>query len=152
MTPRMLLVGLAAAVLGVSATVAVAEGLPGNEAKLPVTEAAGPRDAKGKSPATEAGCKPSVSVVLKGSLTATPLSIDVASANRWGRAYVAGTSSAEIEVDGETKVRRQGKKMLTDLVVGDRVLVQAKVCTRDLAEGATPDLTASKVIAHPAKP
>jgi hypothetical protein len=93
-----------------------------------------------------------VSVVLKGSLTATPSSIEVESANRWGRAYVAGTSSTEIEVDDETQVRRQGKKMITDLVVGDRVLVQAKVCTRDLAEGATPDLTASKVIAHPAKP
>ncbi len=151
MKPRMLLVGLAAAVLGVSATVAVAEGLPGNEAKLPA-EAARPRGDKGKSPATEAACKPTVSVVMKGSLTATPLSIDVESANRWGRAYVAGTSSTEIEVDGVTKVRRQGKKMLTDLVVGDRVLVHAKVCKRDLAESATPDLTASKVIAHPAKP
>jgi hypothetical protein len=80
------------------------------------------------------------------------LSIDVESANRWGRAYVAGTSSTEIEVDGETKVRRQGKKTITDLVVGDRVLVQAKVCKRDLVEDATPDLMASKVIAHPAKP
>ncbi len=136
MKPRMLLVGLAAALLGVSAAVAVAGGLP---------------SAKGKPPATEAGCKPKVSVVLKGSLTGAPLSIDVESANRWGRAYVAGTASTSIKVDTETKVRRQGKKLITDLVVGDRVLVQAKVCKGALAQEATPGLTAVKVIAHPAK-
>jgi hypothetical protein len=32
-----------------------------------------------------------------------------------------------------------------------RVLVQAKVCKADLAEGAMPGLTASRVVAHPAK-
>ena len=51
----------------------------------------------------------------------------------------------------ETKVRRQGQKKITDLVVGDRVLVQAKVCKADLKDNATPTLTASKIIAHPAK-
>ena len=152
MKPRMLLVGLAAVMLGVSAAVAVAGGVPGSKGKLPATDAAGPRADKGKPRATGVGCKPAVAVVLKGSLASTPLSIDVASANWWGRAYVASASSTEIDVDGETKVRRQGKKTITDLVVGDRVLVQAKVCKRDLVEGATPDLMASKVIAHPAKP
>ena len=131
---RVLLVGIAAAMLSVSAAVAA------------------PPEGKGKPPATGAGCKPKVSVVLKGTLTAAPLSVDVTKANRWGRAYVAGTASTSIAVSEDTKVRRQGKKLIGELVVGDRVLVQAKVCKADLAEGDMPPLTAVRVVAHPAKP
>lgn len=112
---------------------------------------AAPPAGKGKPSPTGAGCKPKVAVVLKGTLTGAPLSVDVTSANRWGRAYVAGSASTSIAVDADTKVRRQGKKLITDLVTGDRVLVQAKVCKAELADGAKPSLTASKVIAHPAK-
>jgi len=131
---KVLLVGLAAAMLCVSAAVA-----------------APPAD-KGKPPTTGAGCKPKVTVVLKGTLTGAPLSVDVTSANRWGRAYVPGTASTSIAVDpNTTKVHRQGKKLITDLVLGDRVLVQARVCKADLAEGAMPALTAARVVAHPAK-
>ena len=128
-----LLVGLAAAGLVVSSAVA-----------------APPAD-KGKPATTGPGCKPKITVVLKGTLTGTPLSVDVKSSNRWGRAYVPGTASTTIAVDTNTKVRRQGKKAITDLVVGDRVLVQARVCKADLAQGATPGLTAATVVAHPAK-
>jgi hypothetical protein len=64
---------------------------------------------------------------------------------------VPGTASTSIDVDTNTKVRRQGKKAITDLVAGDRVLVQARVCKADLAQGATPKLTAAMVVAHPAK-
>ena len=131
---KVLLVGLTAAMLTVSAAVAA------------------PPAGKGKPPTTGAGCKPRVTVVLKGSLTGAPLSVDVTSANRWGRAYVAGTASTAIAVDTSTKVRRNGNKtLITELVVGDRVLVQAKVCKADLAEGAMPPLTAVRVVAHPAK-
>jgi hypothetical protein len=77
--------------------------------------------------------------------------MDVKSSNRWGRAYVPGAASTSIAVTSDTKVRRQGKKLITDLVVGDRVLVQARACKADLKDGAVPALTASKVIAHPAK-
>ena len=77
--------------------------------------------------------------------------MDVTRGNRWGRAYVEGTAVTPVAVNATTKVRRQGKKTLADLVVGDRVLVQARVCKADLAENAKPDLTASKVIAHPVK-
>ncbi len=130
---KVLLVGLAAALLSVSAAVA-----------------APPAD-KGK-PKTGEGCKPKVTVVLKGTLTGAPLSVDVTSANRWGRAYVAGTASTSIAVDANTtKVRRHGKALITELVVGDRVLVQARVCKADLAAGAMPPLTAMRVVAHPAK-
>ncbi len=126
---RLLLVSLAAALLTVSAAVA------------------SPPPGKGK-PTTGEGCKPKVTVVLKGTLTSAPLNVTVTKANRWGRAYVSA-SAVTIGVNADTKVRRQGKKTLTDLVVGDRVLVQAKVCKADLANEATPALTAVRVVAHP---
>ena len=107
-------------------------------------------EGKGK-PKTGEGCKPQVTVVLKGTLTGAPLSVDVTSSNRWGRAYVPGTGATSVTVDENTKVRRQGKKLITDLVVGDRVLVQARVCKEDLKDGAMPALTAARVVAHPAK-
>jgi hypothetical protein len=76
--------------------------------------------------------------------------VTVTKSNRWGKAYAtAGTAS--VTVDADTKVRRNGKKTLADLVVGDRVLVQARACKADLAEDATPALTAVRVVAHPAK-
>ncbi len=132
---KVLLVGItAAALLSVSAAVAA------------------PPEGKGKPKTTGEGCKPKVTVVLKGTLTGAPLGVDVTSANRWGRAYVAGTASTSVAVDANTtKVRRQGKALIGELVVGDRVLVQVKVCKADLAEGAMPPLTAVRVVAHPAK-
>jgi len=114
---------------------------------------AAPPEGKGK-PKTAEGCKPKVAVVLRGTLSsasATALGVDVTRGNRWGRAYLGGTAVTSVAVNASTKVRRQGKKTVADLVVGDRVLVQARVCKADLAESAKPDLTASKVIAHPAK-
>ena len=130
---RLLLVSLAAAMFVVSAAVAA------------------PPPGKGKPPATGEACKPKVTVVLKGLLTGAPLSVDVTSANRWGLAYVTGSASTSVATNADTKVRRQGKKTLADLVVGDRVLVQAKVCKADLADEKTPALTAVRVVAHPAK-
>ena len=129
---RLLLVGLAAAMLSVSAAVAA------------------PPPGKGKPPATGEGCKPKVTVVLKGTLALAPLNVTVTGANRWGRAYVSA-SAVTVAVNADTKVRRQGTKTLADLVVGERVLVQAKVCKADLANEATPALTAVRVVAHPAK-
>jgi hypothetical protein len=132
---KVLLVGVTAALLSVSAAVAAPQAAD-----------------KGKPPTKGEGCKPKVTVVLKGTLTGAPLSVDVTSANRWGRAYVPGSAPTPIAVDPlMTKVRRQGKAAITELVVGDRVLVQARVCKADLAEGAMPPLTAVRVVAHPAK-
>ena len=135
MKMKFLLVGMVSAILGVSAAVAA------------------PPPGKGKPSATGEGCKPKVTVVLKGTLAATPtaseLSVNVTKANRHGRAYVAA-SPVTVTVNLATKVRRQGKKALADLQSTDRVLVQARVCKADLAEGLTPALTASKVVAHPA--
>jgi hypothetical protein len=134
MKARILLVGLVSALVVVS------------------TAMAAPPPGKGKPAPTGEGCKPKVTVVLKGTLAGAPagsLNMTVARGNRWARAYVsAGTAS--VTVDSTTKVRRNGKKTLADLVTGDRVLVQARVCKADLAEGATPALTAVRVVAHPA--
>ena len=136
MKMKLLLGALVIASLGVSAAVAA------------------PPPGKGK-PTTGVGCKPKVTVVLKGTLAVAPvapvttLSVNVTKANRHGRAYVSA-SAVTVTVNADTKVRRQGEKRLADLELGDRVLVQARVCKADLAEGATPPaLTASKVVAHP---
>ena len=118
---------------------------------------AAPPEGKGK-PRTGEGCKPKVTVVLKGTLvgaTATSLNMNVTGANRWGRAWkTAGT--AGVTLDTKTKVRGGGMKTVADLVAklkaGDRVHVQARVCKDDLKDpAAKPTLTASKVIGHPAK-
>ena len=96
--------------------------------------------------------------MLKGTLvsaSANSLSMNVIGANRWGRAYKnAGTAS--VTLDDKTKVRGSGMKTVADLLaklkVGDRVLVQARVCKDELKDpNAKPTLTASKVIGHPAK-
>src|SRR5690242_21348701 len=112
---------------------------------------------KGPKPKTGQGCKPSVTVMLSGTLDAsvdpqdgdTSFVLTVKSSNRHGRAYKsAGT--ATILVDAKTKVRRQGAKNLGALAPNDRVHVTAKACTADLKNGGTPDLTARMVGAHAA--
>ena len=137
---KLVLTGLAVAGLAVSSAVAA------------------PPAGKGKPETAGAGCKPKIAVVLKGTLASTPgalataLSVNVTSGNRWGRAYVKATQPTSIGVDpNTTKIRRQGKMTLGDLLKDDRVLVQARVCKADVKDDATAALTASKVIAHPAK-
>ena len=118
---------------------------------------AAPPEGKGK-PRTGEGCKPKIAVVLKGTLvsaSATSLSMNVTGANRWGRSWKTA-GSAGVKLDTKTKVRGGGMKsvadLLTKLKAGDRVHVQARVCKDDLKDPtAKPELTASKVIGHPAK-
>ena len=118
---------------------------------------AAPPEGKGK-PRTGEGCKPKVAVVLKGTLVSaspTALSMNVTGANRWGRAYKTA-GSASVTLDTKTKVRGGGMKTVADLVAdleaGDRVRVHARVCKDDLKDpNAKPQLTASKVVGHPAK-
>jgi hypothetical protein len=134
---KLVLAGLAVAGLAVSSAVAA------------------PPEGKGK-PTTGEGCKPKITVVLKGTLksaSASSLSVNVKKGNRWGRAYAKTAQPLAIGVNADTKVRRQGKNTLADLKPEDRVLVQARVCKADLKDdnAAPPALTASKVIAHPAK-
>lgn len=138
MKAKALVTGLVVVTLGASAAVAA------------------PPAGKGKPEATGAACKPKIALVLKGTLASTPgaaataLSVNVSGGNRWVRAYVQAAQPTSIGVDAKTKIRRQGKKALGDLLSGDRVLVQARACKADLATAAQPALTAVKVTAHAA--
>ncbi len=113
---------------------------------------------KGKPPTTGPGCKPAAKVMLKGVLGASVDPADgdssfvltVMKSNKHGRAYQQA-GSATIMVDAKTKVSRQGAHNLGALAPNDRVSVKAKACKADLANNATPALTARKIDAHPAK-
>ncbi len=136
---KFLVFALVASLVAVSA--AVAKDHPGN----------------GKAPKSGQGCRPAL-VLLKGSLgpDADPADGDtsfvmlVKRANRHGRAY-RKAGSATLSVDAKTRVNRRGAHNLGALAPNDRLLVTAKVCRADLKNGATPDLTARRVLAHPAK-
>jgi len=127
-------------------------------ASLVAVSAAVAKDHPGKGPKNGPTCKARVAVVLKGSLGPdvdpmdgdTSFVMTVKHSNRHGRAYkLAG--SATITVDGKTRINRLGAHNLGALAPNDRLLVTAKVCRADLKNGATPDLTARRVLAHPAK-
>ena len=113
---------------------------------------------KGKPPQSGQGCKPAVKVVLAGVLAAdvdpadgdTSFAMVVKHSNRFGRAWKQA-GSATINVDQNTKIRRKGAQNLGALAPNDRLLVSAKACKADLANGGMPDLTARKIAAHPAR-
>ena len=115
------------------------------------------KDHPGKGPKPNHGCKPAVTVMLAGTLTAdvdpqdgdTSFVLTVKHSNRHGRAYKA-TGTATILVDAKTRVRREGAKTLGALAPNDRVHVTAKACKADLKDGGLPDLTARQVGSHPA--
>lgn len=145
---KVLVVGVLAAVLGVSAAVAAPPpgkgkpASPGNSATA------------GKPAPIGLGCKPKVTVVLKGTLTGvsgSTLTMTVTGGNRWARALVtAGTASVTVD-PSTTKVRRNGAKTLADLKPTDWLLVQARACKADLMAVTPPSLTAVRIVAHPAK-
>lgn len=138
---RMLVVAVCVVALGVSSAIAAPP--PGK----------GKPETAGKPSPTGTACKPKVTVVLEGTLasaSAFSLAMNVTHANRWGRAW-ASLGTATVTVDTSTKVRRNGKKLLTDLVAGDRLLVQARACKADLMTQTPPALTGVRVVAHPAK-
>ena len=113
---------------------------------------------KGKPPKSGQGCKPAVTVMLAGVLAAdvdpadgdTSFAMVVKRSNRFGRAWKQA-GSATINVDQKSRVRRQGAHNLGALAPNDRLLVSAKACKADLANGGLPDLTARKIAAHPAR-
>ena len=139
---RLFVVAFGVVALGVSSAIAAPP--PGK----------GKPEAAGKPATTGALCRPKVTVVLKGTLTSSvagSLGMEVKQGNRWARAYTS-LGTATLVVNDGTKVRRNGNKLAGALVVGDRVLVQARACKADLAAtGALPALTAVRVVAHPPK-
>jgi hypothetical protein len=143
---KALLIAAVAALLAVSVAVAAPPPGKGKPATTPPT-------GKGK-PTTGAGCKPQVTVVLRGTVTnvaGTTLTMSVTHGNRWARPWVtAGTANVTLD-PLMTKVRRNGQKALTDLLSTDWLLVQARACKEDLMQSVLPTLTAVRVVAHPAK-
>jgi hypothetical protein len=113
---------------------------------------------KGKPPATGPGCKPMVTVILKGTLTsdpgtgATSFTMDVTKTNKHGK-ELKGSLNVMITVDPSTKIRRQGKKTVDALASGDRALVQIRRCKADLplSTATVDDVAASRVTAQAQK-
>lgn len=114
---------------------------------------AAPAFGKGKPNETGPGCRPQVMVVLKGTLaaspsaTATSILVTLTKANHHGAGYLKLGQPLLILVNADTKVRRQGQKMLADLKQNDPVMVHARACKADLKSG-TPTLTANMIVAH----
>jgi len=128
-------------------------------ASLVAVSAAVAKDHPGKGNGSKSGhhCRAAL-VMLKGSLAAdvdpadgdTSFVMLVKRSNRHGRAY-RKAGSATLLVDAKTRVKRLGEHNLGALAPNDRLLVVAKACRRDLKKGATPELTARRVLARPAK-
>lgn len=113
--------------------------------------------AKGKPPAQGPGCKPTVSVMLKGSLTsdpaagATSFTMKVSGANEHGRSLKG--LDLTIAVDAKTKIRRQGAKTIESLTLNDRANVQLRRCKADLPLSAetADDAPAARIAARAVK-
>jgi hypothetical protein len=113
----------------------------------------------GKPPASGAGCRPQITVVLHGTIATAPgsaptlpfaLMVTVSSANAHGRAFVKTTQPVTVTVTSSTRISRQGDHKLADLLAGDLVTVQARTCKADLSAAAAPSLSATMINAHPA--
>jgi hypothetical protein len=113
--------------------------------------------AKGKPPLKGEGCKPKVTVILKGKLTSDPgdgttsFTMDVTGTNAHGK-QLKGLG-VTVALDAKTKVRRQGAKTAESLAMNDRANVQLLRCKADLpltAETAD-DVPAARVTAQAAK-
>ena len=115
---------------------------------LASASAAAPPPTKGKPATTGAGCKPSIAVVLKGTLTApgtaVSLSVNVTGGNKFAAAFKGHTTA--VTLTPTTKINRAGDHTATHLLSGDRVNIQAKACKAAIGSA----LTATRVTAHAA--
>ena len=118
---------------------------------------AAPPPGKGKPSPTGPGCKPSVSVILKGALTddpaagATLITMSITGANAHGKSLKG--LGVTILLDAKTKIRRQGAKSVDALALNDRVSVQLRRCKADLplTAATVDDVAATRVTAQAAK-
>lgn len=173
MRGKAIVAALALAALGVSTALAAPP--PGKNKHQPGTTTTGGTDTtttttttgtdettttssrKGKPPTSGTGCRPQVAVILRGTLAADgaaapfSLSLTVTGGNRAAKAYKAGTQPVALDVTAATRVSRRGDHDPADLKTGDRANVEARACKADLAGGATPALTATRITAIPAK-
>lgn len=114
---------------------------------------------KGKPNVEGQGCRPSVAVILRGTLAAdgaaapTTLSVNVTGGNHASRAYrPPAAQPVSVAVTTSTRVNRRGDHNPADLKSGDRVNIHARACRADLKGGGAPALTAKRVVAHPTDP
>lgn len=123
---------------------------------VPVAFAA-PPPGKGKPPATGPGCKPAVTVMLKGKLTsdpgtgATSFTMNVTGTNEHGKSLKG--LGVTIMVDAKTRIRRQGAKTIESLTTNDRANVQLRRCKGELPLSAATvdDVAAYRVTAQAPK-
>jgi hypothetical protein len=94
--------------------------------------------APAKPPTTGPGCKPAVSVILKGTLTSDPgvgavsFMMNTTGGNKAGKVFVGGVPEI-ITVGADTKVRRQNApKLIASLGIGDRAVVHLRACKATL--------------------
>jgi hypothetical protein len=88
-----------------------------------------------KPPPTGPGCKPAVSVILKGTLTSDPefvgagtFTMNTTGGNKAGKVFVGGAAET-ITVGADTKVRRQNApKLIASVESGDRAVVHLRAC------------------------
>ena len=114
---------------------------------VPVSLGAPPAG-KGKPKPTGSGCKPAVSVMLKGTLASDPefagvgtFTMNSTGGNKPGKPFVGGAAET-ITVGAATKVRRKNApKLVASLESGDRAVVHLRACKGDLPLDAT-ELTA----------
>jgi hypothetical protein len=103
--------------------------------------------APAKKPPTGPGCKPAVSVILRGTLTSDPelgavsFKMNTTGGNKPGKVFV-GAPDETITVGTDTKVRRQNApKLIASLEIGDRAVVHLRACKATLPLDAA-ELTA----------
>jgi hypothetical protein len=104
--------------------------------------------AAAKKPPTGPGCKPAVSVILRGTLMSDPefvgagfFMLNTTGGNKAGKVFVGGVPEL-ITVGADTKVRRQNApKLIASLELGDRAVVHLRACKATLPLDAA-ELTA----------
>ena len=123
---------------------------------VPVALAA-PPPGKGKPSPAGPGCKPNVTVMLRGTLTsdpgvgATSFTMNATGTNAHGKSLKG--LGVTITIDAKTKIRRQGAKKVEALASGDRANIELRRCKADLPLSVTTvdDVAASRVTAQAPK-
>jgi hypothetical protein len=148
--------GLAGASLAYAAPKAVKtkpSPTPGNSAHT---------NTNGKKPSTTdpTTCRPRVVVIVKGTFDGAAtdnsyIMVKVTGGNRFARPYKIAYKNTQVDLDvlvtASTKYKGPGHNAIGDLKTGDKLVIRAPSCKAALAGGATPPLTATRVLAHTPK-
>jgi hypothetical protein len=143
---------IAALAVGLMASLAVAAPAKGPKGNTNTTTTTKVKKAKKV-------CRPNVSLILKGTLVSVAedqlsFTMDVKQTNKHAKALYKG-KTVSVQVNAKTKIKRLGKRVtLSELKIGDRLNVQARLCKMKKGTVVTeiaPPL-AVRVVAKPAKP